>query len=98
MANHLHLPLQTGNDKILKLMNRRYDTKFFYDKITKIREVRPDIAITTDVIVGFPYETDEDFNETKEFIKRLIFQVFMYFLIQKEAEQRLMICLRLRIA
>lgn len=81
MANHLHLPLQTGNDKILKLMNRRYDTKFFYDKITKIREVRPDIAITTDVIVGFPYETDEDFNETKEFIKKVNFSglhVFPY--------------------
>ncbi len=81
MANHLHLPLQTGNDKILKLMNRRYDTKFFYDKITRIREVRPDIAITTDVIVGFPYETDEDFNETKEFIKKVNFSglhVFPY--------------------
>ncbi len=81
MANHLHLPLQTGNDKILKLMNRRYDTKFFYDKIMKIREVRPDIAITTDVIVGFPYETDEDFNETKEFIKKVNFSglhVFPY--------------------
>ncbi|UKI49880.1 MAG: hypothetical protein L6U99_15070 [Clostridium sp.] len=69
-------------------------------KITKIREVRPDIAITTDVIVGFPYETDEDFNETKEFIKKVnFFQVFMYFLIQKKKRnKRLMICLRLRIA
>ena len=73
MADHMHLPLQTGNDKILKLMNRRYDTKFFLDKINQIRSVRPDISITTDVIVGFPYETDQDFNETKEFIKQINF-------------------------
>lgn len=81
MANHLHIPLQTGNDKILKLMNRPYDTKMFIDKIREIRSVRPDIAITTDVIVGFPYETDEDFLATKQFIKDVNFaglHVFPY--------------------
>ena len=81
IANHMHLPLQTGNDKILKLMNRKYDTAFFKDKINKIRMVRPEISITTDVIVGFPYETDEDFNETVDFIKEINFSelhVFPY--------------------
>lgn len=81
LANHLHLPLQTGNDKILKLMNRKYDTAFFIDKINKIRAVRPDISITTDVIVGFPYENDEDFKETIDFIRKVNFaelHVFPY--------------------
>ncbi len=81
LANHLHLPLQAGNDKILKFMNRRYDKKFFLDKVEKIRKIRNDISITTDVIVGFPYETDEDFLETYEFIKEVNFSelhVFPY--------------------
>ncbi len=81
LANHMHLPLQTGNDKILKLMNRKYNTAFFLDKINKVREARPNISITTDIIVGFPYETDEDFNETVEFIKKVNFaelHVFPY--------------------
>ena len=69
LANHLHLPLQSGSDKILKLMNRRYDREFFKQKLEKIRAVRPDISITTDVIVGFPYETEEDFMDTMNFCK-----------------------------
>lgn len=81
LANHLHLPLQTGNNKILSLMNRPYDTETFLKKVKEIRKVRPDIAITTDVIVGFPYETEEDFLATKEFIKEVNFaglHVFPY--------------------
>lgn len=81
MANHLHLPLQTGNDKILKLMNRPYDTTYFLERVNKIREARPDIALTTDVIVGFPYETEEDHEQTIEFIKKVNFSqlhVFPY--------------------
>lgn len=81
IASHMHLPLQSGCDKILKLMNRRYDTAYFLDKINKIRQINPLISITTDVIVGFPYETDEDFNITKEFIKKVEFaelHVFPY--------------------
>ncbi len=70
IANHLHLPLQSGCDKILKLMNRRYDTKYYEDKINQIRRVNPDISITTDVIVGFPGETEEDFNETYNFCQK----------------------------
>ena len=64
IVSHLHIPLQSGCDKILKLMNRKYDTKYFFDKINTIREIRPDISITTDIIVGFPNETEEDFFDT----------------------------------
>ena len=81
LANHLHLPLQAGSNHILKLMNRRYDKKYFLEKINKIRDARPDIAISTDIIVGFPEETDEDFKETLEFSKEINFSkihVFPY--------------------
>ena len=81
LANHLHLPLQSGSDTILKLMNRPYDTKYFIDKANKIRSIRPNIALTTDVIVGFPYETEELFLETKKFVKDVGFaylHVFPY--------------------
>ncbi len=73
MAKHLHIPLQSGSDKILKLMNRHYDTKYFYEKIKKIREEIPDISITTDLIVGFPYETEECFAETIDLLKKIKF-------------------------
>ena len=81
IANNIHIPLQAGSDKILKLMNRKYDTKYFYDKINEIRKIRPNISITTDVIVGFPGETKEDFNETISFIRKINFakgHVFPY--------------------
>ena len=71
IVNHIHIPLQAGSNHILKLMNRKYDKKFFLDKINKIKEIRKNIAITTDVIVGFPNETEEDFEETLEFVKEL---------------------------
>ncbi len=73
IVDHMHIPLQSGSDTILKSMNRKYDTKYFIDKINKIRSIRPDISITTDVIVGFPGETDEFFNETIETIKKISF-------------------------
>lgn len=81
IVDHIHIPIQSGSNKILKLMNRKYDLEFFEDKIKKIRNIRPDISITTDVIVGFPSETDEDFNETIDTIKRIGFvelHVFPY--------------------
>ena len=71
IVNHIHIPLQAGSDHVLKLMNRKYDKKYFFEKIEKIRSIRPDIAITTDVIVGFPNETEKDFLETIEFVKKL---------------------------
>lgn len=81
VCNHLHIPLQAGSDEILKRMNRKYDLAYYEDKINKIRSIRPDISITTDIIVGFPYETDELFNETLEFSKKMNFSkihVFPY--------------------
>lgn len=81
VVDHLHIPLQAGSDEILKLMNRRYNIEYFKNVINKIREKVPNIAITTDVIVGFPYETDELFNKTVENIKEINFaqlHVFPY--------------------
>ena len=81
IVNHIHIPLQSGSDTILKTMNRRYTMKDFMNIINKIRSIRPNIAITTDVIVGFPGETDELFNETVESIKKIGFtelHVFPY--------------------
>lgn len=81
IVNHIHIPLQAGSNHILKLMNRKYDKKYYLDKINKIRKIRPDMAFTTDVIVGFPLESDYDFNETIAFVKEVSFaggHVFPY--------------------
>lgn len=80
-VSHLHIPLQAGSDHVLKLMNRRYDKKYFKEMVDKIRSIRPDISLTTDIIVGFPGETDEDFLETLSFSKEIGFSkihVFPY--------------------
>lgn len=81
IVNHIHIPLQSGSDTILKSMNRRYNMDEFKKIINKIRDIRPNIAITTDVIVGFPGETDELFMETYNSIKEIGFtelHVFPY--------------------
>lgn len=81
IVNHIHIPLQSGSDEILKKMNRRYNMEEFIERINKIRSIRPNIAITTDVIVGFPGETEELFNETVNSIKKIGFtelHVFPY--------------------
>lgn len=81
IVNHIHIPLQSGSDTILKSMNRRYNMDEFKRIINKIRDIRPNIAITTDVIVGFPGETDELFMETYNSIKEIGFtelHVFPY--------------------
>ena len=81
IVNHIHIPLQSGSDTILKAMNRRYLIDEFYKKIEEIRSIRPNIAITTDVIVGFPGETDELFEETVDSIMKIGFaelHVFPY--------------------
>lgn len=64
IVDHMHIPLQAGSNEILKLMNRKYDLDFFYNKIKEIRAIRPNISITTDVLVGFPGETNEMFEKT----------------------------------
>jgi len=81
IAEHLHIPIQSGCNKTLKDMLRKYDVNYFKNKIDVIRQIRPDISITTDVIVGFPNETDEDFNETVSTIRDINFSklhVFPY--------------------
>ena len=73
LVDHMHIPLQSGSDTVLKRMNRKYDKKYFIDKIKKLREIRPEISITTDVIVGFPGETEDEFNETIKTIRKVKF-------------------------
>ncbi len=81
LVDHMHIPLQSGSDAVLKRMNRKYDIKYFIDKINTLRSIRPEISVTTDVIVGFPGETEEEFNEMVENIKKIKFtklHVFPY--------------------
>lgn len=73
LAKHLHIPLQAGSDHVLKLMNRKYDLKTYVEKIKRIQSLLPDVAITTDIIVGFPNETDEDFISTLNVSKQIGF-------------------------
>ncbi len=73
LCHHLHIPLQSGDDKILKLMNRPYTTSVFYKKISQIMRKIPDIAITTDIMVGFPREDVQSFNNTYNFVKKIGF-------------------------
>ena len=70
IARHLHIPLQTGVDRLLKDNNRPYTTDYYYQKIKKIREMIPDISISSDIIVGLPTETDEEFDQTIKFIEK----------------------------
>lgn len=72
-ARHLHISLQSGSDKILKSMNRPYGKEYFSERINKLRQAVPEVAITTDVIVGFPDETDDDFQETLGFCREIGF-------------------------
>lgn len=71
IVDHLHIPLQSGCDATLKRMNRKYTTSQYLEKINKIRNYLPNIAFTTDVIVGFPGESEEEFEETYNFIKEV---------------------------
>ncbi len=66
---HLHIPIQSASNTVLKRMRRKYSTEFFAERLERLREVLPDLAITSDVIVGFPGETEEEFMETYNFIK-----------------------------
>ena len=72
-CDHFHLSLQSGSDDILRAMNRKYDTKIFKEKVNLIREVFPNAGLTTDIIVGFPTETEENHEETKDFVKDIKF-------------------------
>jgi len=81
LCAHLHVSLQSGSDRILKLMNRKYTKDEYFSNIMKIKEARPDINLTTDVIVGFPGETEENFLECIDYCKKVGFSkihVFPY--------------------
>lgn len=71
LCKQIHLPVQSGSDEILKKMNRHYDRAWYFDKIDKLRASCPDIAISTDIIVGFPGETEEDFEGTLDLVRRV---------------------------
>ena len=83
LANHFHIPLQSGSNQVLKDMNRQYDKSFFLERIKMIRANNPDISITTDVIVGYPTETDELFEETYKFIEEVGFNEMHIFPFSK---------------
>ena len=79
MAKHFHLPAQSGSDAVLKAMNRHYDRKWYLDKVRRLREAAPDIALSTDIIVGFPGETEEDFAQTESLLREVCFDFFYLF-------------------
>ena len=71
LCHNIHLPVQAGSDRVLKRMNRHYDTGRYLDIVRKLREAAPDITISTDIIVGFPGETEEDFEQTLEIARKV---------------------------
>lgn len=83
LVDHMHIPLQSGSDSVLKRMNRKYNTKYFMQKIEQIRSIRPNISITTDVITGFPGETEEEFEETIHTIRQIGFSKLHVFPFSK---------------
>ena len=83
ICNHLHLPLQSGSSRILKIMNRHYDKEHYLELVDKIRAAVPDIALTTDIIVGFPGETEEDFEETMDVVRRVRYDSAFTFIYSK---------------
>ncbi|HAD19884.1 MAG TPA: tRNA (N6-isopentenyl adenosine(37)-C2)-methylthiotransferase MiaB, partial [Lachnospiraceae bacterium] len=83
ICRHIHLPLQSGSSRILKAMNRRYTKESYLALVDRIRTAMPDIALTTDIIVGFPGETDEDFEETMDVVRRVQFDSAFTFIYSK---------------
>lgn len=83
ICNHVHLPLQSGSSNILKKMNRRYDKEQYLELARKIREAIPDVSITTDIIVGFPGETEEDFLETVDVVRKVRYDSAFTFIYSK---------------
>jgi tRNA-2-methylthio-N6-dimethylallyladenosine synthase len=81
LCNHIHLPVQSGSNRMLKRMHRKYTRELYLDKVNKLRDTCPEIAITSDMIVGFPGESDADFDETLDLMRQVEFDglfAFMY--------------------
>ena len=83
ICRHLHLPLQSGSSRLLKIMNRHYDKEQYLTLVDKIRAAIPDIALTTDIIVGFPGETEEDFEETMDVVRKVRYDSAFTFIYSK---------------
>jgi len=80
LVNHLHLPVQSGSDHVLKMMKRGHTRAYYIDTIRKLRQVRPNIALSSDFIIGFPGETDEEFEQTMAFIEEIGFDLSFSFI------------------
>ena len=80
IARHIHLPFQAGNDRVLKEMNRRYTAAQYLELVDYARSVMPDIVLTSDVIVGFPGETDEEFEDTLRLVERVRYDALFTFI------------------
>ena len=85
VCHHLHLPMQSGSSRILKIMNRRYDKEKYLELVQKIRTAIPDISLTTDIIVGFPGETEEDFQHTLDVVDKCEFDTAFTFIYSKRS-------------
>ena len=85
VCHHLYLPMQSGSSRILKIMNRRYDKEKYLELVQKIRTAIPDISLTTDIIVGFPGETEEDFQHTLDVVDKCDFDTAFTFIYSKRS-------------
>ncbi|CAC9924809.1 tRNA-i(6)A37 thiotransferase enzyme MiaB [Aedoeadaptatus nemausensis] len=88
LANFLHLPVQAGSNRVLKAMNRHYTREDYFELIDKLRDVRPDIALSTDIMVGFPGETEEDFEDTLDLVRRVRYDSAFTFIYSRREGTR----------
>lgn len=83
ICTHLHLPVQSGSSKVLKVMNRKYDKEHYLNLVDKLRSAMPELSLTTDIIVGFPGETEEDFKETLDVVEKARYESAFTFIYSK---------------